>query len=354
MLPSTELSTRSLAHVYVVIPAREPEPGLSTLVHELKARGFAGILVIDDGSSADAAPIFRAAQDSGAKLLIHAVNLGKGRALKTAFNHVLSEWHEAFGVVTADADGQHSVEDIVRVAEALTRTGEAVLGTRAFAGSVPLRSRFGNVLTRYVFALATGAWLGDTQSGLRGIPTRLLPALMTLEGERYEFEMNMLAHLCSEGKTVLEVPIATVYIDGNRSSHFSPIWDSMRIYFVLTRFVLSSVVAACLDLVLFLLAFQMTGHIGWSVVAGRTSSLLNFALNRRFVFRSRGRLIRSLLEYYVLVVFVALGSYVAISGLAHRWGWQVLSAKLLVDSLLSLVSFSVQRTFVFRRDARVR
>ncbi|SEG69903.1 Glycosyltransferase involved in cell wall bisynthesis [Bryocella elongata] len=354
MHPSTELPTKSLTAVYVVIPAREPEPVLAELVGDLIARGFAGILVLNDGSSADAEPIFRAAQNSGAKLLTHAVNLGKGRALKTAFNHVLSELPGAVGIVTADADGQHTVADIVRVAEALVASNDAVLGARSFAGSVPLRSRFGNVLTRYVFALATGAWLGDTQSGLRGIPTKLLPGLMTLEGERYEFEMNMLAHLCSEGKTVLEIPIETVYIDGNRSSHFSPIWDSMRIYFVLARFVLSSVVAACLDLLLFLVAFRLTGHIGWSVIAGRTSSLVNFTLNRQFVFRSRGGLVRSLLEYYLLVAVVALGSYAAISMLAHRWGWQVFSAKLLVDSLLSLVSFSVQRTFVFRRDARIR
>jgi len=140
-----------------------------------------------------------------------------------------------------------------------------------------------------------------------------------------------------------------VYLEGNRSSHFNPLWDSMRIYFVLARFVLSSIVAAVLDLLLFVLTFALMHNVAAAVAVGRISSLVNFTLNRRFVFRSHIPLWRTLVEYYVLAFAVALASYGSITSLAHRWGWNVVAAKVCVDAVLSLVSFSVQRTFIFRR-----
>ena len=348
MLEGNELAVKGLRQVGVIIPAREPEPMLVPLVHALRAAGFGLVLVVNDGSSAVAGGIFREVEAAGARVLEHAVNLGKGRALKTAFNYVLAERPEITAVVTADADGQHKLEDIVHVAEESARLEAPVLGARAFAGTVPFRSRFGNTLTRYVFAMTTGTRLRDTQSGLRGLPRGVLAPLMTLEGERYEFEMNMLAFLCSTGRKPVEVPIATVYIEGNKSSHFNPIWDSMRIYFVLARFVLSSFVAAALDFLLFAITFAITQNVAAAVAVGRISSLVNFTLNRRFVFRTHRGLWRTLAEYYILVLAVALTSYVSITLLARRWGWNVLAAKVGVDAVLSLVSFSVQRTFIFR------
>src|SRR5204863_1625446 len=107
----------------------------------------------------------------------------KGQALKTAFNHVLLHAPaDAVGVVTADADGQHLAADIRRVAERLEQartTGAAlILGSRTFAKDVPLRNRFGNVLTRGVFRLVIGRAIGDTPTALRGIPRGFLAALM--------------------------------------------------------------------------------------------------------------------------------------------------------------------------------
>lgn len=352
MSDGTHTADERLRSIAVMIPAREPEPVLPQLVQALQAAGFGLVLVINDGSSATTKEIFSETKAVGARVLEHAVNLGKGRALKTAFNCVLSEYPAIHAVVTADADGQHTLADIVRVAQETATRNTPVLGSRAFAGQVPLRSRFGNTLTRYVFASVTGARLGDTQSGLRGLPRDVLAPLMLLEGERYEFEMNMLAYLCRADRKPVEVPIETVYIEGNRSSHFNPIWDSMRIYFVLARFVLSSVAAAALDFLLFTMTFALTHNIAAAVIVGRISSLVNFTLNRRFVFRTHRALWRTLLEYYVLVAAVALASYAAITLLSHRYGWKVIAAKIAADAILSLVSFSVQRTFIFRQKAR--
>jgi glycosyltransferase involved in cell wall biosynthesis len=338
-----------LGALAVLIPAWQPEDRLVGLIESLSAAGFGALIVVDDGSSSESQHLFQSiAALPGVHLLRHAVNLGKGRALKTGMNYVLAELPQIQDVVTADADGQHTATDIVRVAKASAGNG-VVLGTRAFAKDVPLRSRLGNLLTRRIFGFVTGTWLTDTQTGLRALPRSVLPELMTLEGERYEYEMTVLVHLCRNGHRPVEVFIETVYIEGNRTSHFDPIWDSMRIYFVLVRFYFSSIVAAIIDFAGFAAAFALTGNILVSLAVGRLSSLVNFALNKKFVFHNRASITGTLWKYYVLVAAIGGLSYGSIWTLAHFLHWNVFAAKVTVDVLLSLVSFSAQRTFVFRR-----
>ena len=341
----------SLQTLAALLPAWQPEASFGALVAELVTRGFGIVIVVDDGSQAACEPVFaEIAALPRVNLLRHATNLGKGRALKSGFNHLLSAHPEMRGVVTADADGQHAPGDIERVARALLAgNGKPVLGVRRFSAAVPLRSRIGNRLTRLIFRLLTGTRLTDTQTGLRGLPLNLLPELLPLEGERYEYEMTMLAHLCRSGQVPAEVPIATIYLENNRGSHFNPVWDSMRIYFVLLRFYASSLLAAGIDLAGFSLCFALTHRILPSLVAGRLSSLINFTINRRFVFQSRPPVPGSLWRYYVLAAVVAGVSYALIVRLQKGAHWNVLLAKITVDAVLSLASFSAQRTFVFRR-----
>ncbi len=343
-----------LGSLAVLIPAWKPEPALVGIVAGLIDAGIGAVLIVDDGNHSDSlATLETAAMFPRTHTVRHGVNLGKGRALKSGINAVLTmpvTPNGGFtGLVTADADGQHTVHDIVAVAAALLRTHQVVLGARTFSASVPLRSRFGNTLTRRLFRVVTGVSLQDTQTGLRGFPFALLPELLPLEGERYEYEMTVLSHLCRAGHGVIEVPIDTVYIDGNRSSHFDPLRDSMRIYFVLLRFYFSSIVAAALDLAGFSLAFALTGNLLASVLFGRLSSLVNFVLNRRFVFHNRGPVPGALTRYYALAVAIAGLSYSLIWSLNRYARWNIFVSKITVDILLSFVSFAVQRTFVFRR-----
>jgi glycosyltransferase involved in cell wall biosynthesis len=347
-----DASETPLAHIAVLVPCWQPGPELSSIVAALQPYNFGAILVVDDGGGEPFAHIFNElVQLPRVKVLHHAVNLGKGRALKTGFNALLAGHPDIHAVVTADADSQHRLADIVSVASAVAAepTPRFVLGVRVFAHDVPLRSRFGNQLTRLVFRLITGVPIADTQTGLRGIPRSLLPELMQLTGERYEYEMSMLAHLCRGGQRPLEVPIETVYIDDNRGSHFDPVRDSMRIYFVLLRFYSSSLFAALIDFLGFTIAFAATHHLPTSIAVGRLSSLVNFALNRGFVFNSRAQVASSLVRYYILAIAVAILSYGLIRSATVYLHWNVFAAKIVFDVLLSLVSFSVQRTFVFRR-----
>lgn len=340
----------NVSQVVVLIPAFNPDSSLLETVEGLAGLGFRDFVVVDDGSRPESECIFnRLAARDGCVVLRHAVNLGKGRALKTGLNHFLLHFPDGRGVVTVDADGQHTAQDAAAIAGAIAgHPKHLILGARTFSGKVPLRSRAGNLVTRYLLGLLTGRRLRDTQSGLRGIPREAAPLLLSLEGERYEYEMNMLLEAPRAGFGIFEAPISTVYLDGNLSSHFNPLWDSMRIYFVLLRFCFSSLLAAAVDLGGFAAAYYLTGRLLGSLLAARlASSLLNFFLNKEFVFHSRVALAASLFRYYVLVGFIAMSSYLLIRGLTEKLGVPVMLAKILVDTLLWLVTFAVQRIFVF-------
>ena len=219
----------------VLIPAYNPDEKLLALIDELIPK-FANIVVVNDGSTVNP-EVFDGVCARGITLLAHQENRGKGAALKTGFKWILENLTSCATVVTADADGQHRPDDIVRVAEASLANPKALtIGVRAFSGNVPFRSRLGNWWTRWVFFLLIHLKIQDTQTGLRGIPFSLLPRILLLGGSCYEFEMLMLADAKHHEAPPVQVPIATVYIEGNASSHFNPLRDTIRIYGALLRF----------------------------------------------------------------------------------------------------------------------
>ncbi len=227
--------------VVVLIPAYEPDEKLSELVRNLRAvrrdggrlgeptlPGFAHIVVVDDGSTKpEAKAAFEAIRGLVDVLLVHAVNRGKGAALKTGFAWIRDHLPEIEVVVTADSDGQHTPKDIRRVATVALRHPESlVLGVRRFTGKVPFRSQLGNMWARLFFRLLTGLSVADTQTGLRAIPRGLLDRMLALKGDRYEYETRMLADVRKHRTKPRQVPIETVYIDENKSSHYRPLKDT--------------------------------------------------------------------------------------------------------------------------------
>ncbi len=346
----------------VLIPAYKPDTRLPQLVEQLRAKDF-DVLVVDDGGGDVFLPIFERCAALGAPVVRHAVNLGKGRALKTGLNEILLRWPRNGGVITADADGQHTPEDIQKVAEALRdHKGKLIVGGRAFTGDVPWKSRAGNAITRVVYRLATGIRIYDTQTGLRGIPPEEVGWMISLPGERYEFEMNMLLKLREQRLPALEVPIQTVYIDDNSGSHFNPLRDAARIYGVILRYVASALLSAGADYALYLLFLplmtrlipasftlpfipQMAAFASY-VLARICSSVLNYKLNKHAVFGGRGGKSAALRYYLLVIVQMLLGAGLT-SGLVHLTHLSDKVAKLPVDLLLFCLSFFVQREFVF-------
>ncbi|MGD8195402.1 GtrA family protein [Herbiconiux sp. P18] len=338
----------------VLIPAFEPDARLVDLVAELRAAApHAAVLVVDDGSGAEYDLAFDLARAAGAEVIGHAVNRGKGAALKTGFRQAL--WHHPGEVVVcADSDGQHRVADVLRVAGAAERAARAhpstmVLGGRRFTGDVPARSRFGNAVSCGLFRLATGLRLGDTQTGLRAYPPGLLPWLVGLPGDRFEYELTVLLESRAAGHRIEELEIDTVYLERNASSHFRPVVDSWRVLRPLLRYAASSAAAFVVDVLLLQLLVAVTGSLVLSAVGARVvSASVNFAVNRRFVFRKRSRrpAVQDALRYAALVA-VLLAANVGLLELLTAAGAPLLVAKLVTEATLYLVGFAVQRRVVF-------
>jgi glycosyltransferase involved in cell wall biosynthesis len=339
----------------ILVPAYRPDGSLVSLVSALKSRKSGEIVIIDDGSGPEYQDIFdELRQRPGVCVLSHAVNLGKGAALKTGINYVMGTFPAAKGVVTADADGQHHPDDIASVMRAFLASPDAlILGSRAFDGAVPARSRFGNALTRLAMRLLLGQNLHDTQTGLRAIPTSLMPALVAIPASRYEFELEMLIAAKHRNTPVLEEPIRTIYESGNRSSHFNPLLDSMRIYFVLLRFSLISLMTAAIDNAFFVVILAFSGKLLLSQLCGRAIAVgFNYFVVRKAVFRSERGHATVLPRYLALVAISGSLSYSAILVLNSRLGIPVITAKLIAETLLFLVNFALQRDFVFTRRKR--
>ena len=335
--------------MYVLIPAYQPDARLPRLILELhRADPSRKIVVVDDGSGQKFSDIFEASATAGAHVISYEHNRGKGYALREGFTwirDVAGDSPEC--VVTADADGQHTLNDIFRVGRRCTDTGKSVLGVREFVGHVPARSRIGNTATSALFWLATGWKLKDTQTGLRAFPVALLPALLEVQGDRYEYELRVLLHLAKFRHPVTQIPIETIYEAGNPTSHFHPLQDSARIWAPLLKFAASSGVATIIDYVLVLVLNALTGALFFPVIAARlVSASVNFAMNRR-VFEATGvPLRRSALRYAALAVAVIAGSYTILAVLTGI-GMPLWIAKIIADTTMYLVSYSAQSRYVF-------
>jgi glycosyltransferase involved in cell wall biosynthesis len=224
----------------VLLPVYQPGDHLPTLMTDLRAAApHCHVVIVDDGSGPAAAEVLRQAENLGGTVLRHPRNQGKGLALKTGFRYA-AEHRPGLDVICADADGQHSVTDIVRVADHVHTSGHTTLGVRRFAENVPLRSKVGNTVTQVLFRAATGQGVQDTQTGLRAYPGSLLGWLRTVPGERFEYEMKVLLEAARAGHPIDQVVITTTYLNENASSHFSALSDSARIYWPLLRYALTA------------------------------------------------------------------------------------------------------------------
>lgn len=335
----------------VIIPAYQPDEKLVALVQRLREDTTYPIIVVNDGSRVDCTPVFEAVAPYSV-VLTHEVNRGKGAAIKTALRYIRDNFPSTVGIVTVDADGQHLVGDIVAVCQAWEANPKAlVLGSRRFTGKVPFKSRAGNAITRFVFAVSTGTKVFDTQTGLRAFSAKRIPMMLEMRGDRYEYEINVLLYTTRHNVPIVEVPIETVYIEDNKSSHFKPFRDAWRIYKMILLFVLSSAAAFLIDYgVLLFASYMLSPHLPAptalliSVAAARIiSSLCNYLINRKFVFEHCTK--ASMLRYYVLTAVLFGANYGLLTAATLVLPLPV--AKILVELVLYPISFYVQRKYVF-------
>lgn len=350
-----------MKNIPIVIPAYEPNEKLLELAERLKSKGGT-IVVVDDGSGEAYGPIFDKLKDMGVIVLKHSVNMGKGRALKTAFNFCLNEYPNLIGVVTADSDGQHSTTDICRLSDTLCENkNNLILGCRNFdVAYIPDKSKMGNKITRRVCKYLCGIDISDTQTGLRGIPKNFMKDLLNVSGERFEYETNMLI-VAKDNYPIKEIEIETIYDSKeNHATHFDPVRDSIKIYKIFGRmflkFIISSLSSSVLDLALFTAFCSLlrnddgVRYVAWATVIARViSATYNYLLNYKVVFKSDSNYAKSSVKYMILaVVQMTLSAAIVSGGVTIFTTVPEVVVKIVVDSLLFLVSFYIQREVVFK------
>ena len=245
---------------YILIPAYRPDHLLIELLIKLKEESF-DCVVVNDGSGKQFDHVFKEAEKY-AVVLKQNINRGKGAALRLGFSYVNLHPNNHNYVITCDADGQHAVKDIVRVNDKLHETNNVVLGSRKFDKSVPKRSRNGNFMSRLCRTLITKEYVPDDQCGLRGFPIKDVFNIITLPGDHYEYEMNVICNLQIKRLKFEEVPIETIYLDGNKSSHFKPNLDTFRIQRSIWVNAIAPFVCALLSIAMMLVLNAIWNDVG--------------------------------------------------------------------------------------------
>lgn len=286
------------------------------MAKNIKNEGF-HVLVVDDGSGEKYSEVFESIQPY-ATVVTHTKNKGKGAALKTGMNYLLYNGIDFENVITCDADGQHKVEDVVRVSESLHNGHKFVLTVRTPKKDVPFRSKFGNALSRVVYTLLTNRYLTDNQSGLRGFNKCHVEWLVDVEKDNYDYEMNVLYYAAKKNVNIHTLSIEALYIDNNSSSHFNPILDTVRIYRSLFGLAISSFIAFFVAEAL-IVGLSLT--VGYRDIfltvpgVGAVSYFVCIILNKYIVFRGTpcydywNMLVYTIISYFVYTPLCLLWMY---------------------------------------------
>lgn len=337
-----------------LIPAYQPTEQLLSLLKEANSSGFR-IIVVDDGSDKALKHIFESAAMFGT-VIRHVSNRGKGQAIKTGLSYIKDHYPADCIIVTMDADGQHRVADAKKICSiAQSHPDTLVLGSRKLSENVPLRSRFGNTVTRLVYHISTGQKVWDTQTGLRAFSAEMIPLFLRVQGERYEYEMNVLLTCSRVSVPIIEEEIDTIYIDGNSSSHFNTVKDSWRVYKEIIKFSAVSLVSFFIDYALYSLLTFCTSGLGDTASilisnagARIVSASVNYTLNRKLMFKSNAHIVCSAVQYAVLAGAILTGNTIVLSFLSDCLGINRFAAKLITELFFFMLSWLVQRNVIFR------
>ncbi len=358
----------------ILMPTLNPNEKILQYISELKNKGFKSLIIVNDGSDEYVEDILRKVlelKDEQFDIIIlrHAVNLGKGRAIKNGINFYLTHLNDRYkgchGLITVDSDGQHLVKDVLKIDELIEHKHwvGVILGCRDFnQKNVPFKSKYGNKITKIVFRVLYGTCISDTQTGLRGFSNETLYKLINLYGERFEYETNVLIECIDKKIPIKETVIQTVYEDDNHGTHFNPVIDSIKIYYLLLarflRYILSSFSASLLDLFFFTIICRVVPlEIGTRIYiatfgARVVSSVYNYLVNKNIVFRYKKESVRTAIQYFLLCIIIMLISGFWVNSLYSILGGYELIIKCIVDTVLFLCNYFIQQKFIFRYGGR--
>lgn len=333
----------------ILIPSYEPDNKLIELVNNLKKEKL-DIVVVNDGSGKEYDAIFKKINKKS-KVISYDTNRGKGYALKTGLEYI-KENYKNYIVVTMDSDGQHSVKDAINLSNyAENHLDELVIGKRIRSEKTPLRSKLGNGITMLVYRLTTGVKVYDTQTGLRAFSNNLMDFMINVDGNRYEYEMNVLLLAPSNDIKIKEIEIETIYIENNKASHFNTIKDSYRVYKEIIKYSLSSIISFVVDYIFFTIFSLLTTVTLSNIFARIISASVNYTINKKVVFKSNKNVITSLLQYAILAICI-LTLNTCLLNILVNIGINKYISKIIVEVCLSVISFLVQKRMVFKKNER--
>lgn len=330
-----------------LIPSYEPNERLVSILKELKDANFE-IVLVNDGSDKSYDSIF----DKCKKLceyLSYDVNHGKGYALKTGLKYIEDNYEDVV-VITMDSDGQHTVKDALNLCNIVSnRDNTILLGKRLRSSKTPLRSRFGNAITRFIYRISTGKDIYDTQTGLRAFKSNLIPFLLSVEGDRFEYEMNVLLDAPKKNINLEEETIETIYEDNNSGTHFNTLRDSYLIYKQIIKFASSSVLSFIIDYLLFVIStIFIKSVVICNIIARIISSTFNYTVNKRFVFKDDKDVSESIMKYYLLALFILVVNTSLLYLLVDVVGLNKYLIKICIEVILFTISYSIQKLFIFK------
>ncbi|MBR6641005.1 MAG: bifunctional glycosyltransferase family 2/GtrA family protein [Clostridia bacterium] len=331
----------------VIVPAYNPDEKLLEVIKDIKSNNIDRIIVVNDGSKKECDEIFNSIK-SDVILLTHEINKGKGVALKTAMKYI-KELGIEDKVLTIDADGQHKMEDGIKLLENLeSGKKEFVTGSRTFKEKIPLKNRIGNVINSYTFMLLSGKKVKDTLNGLRAFNTNLIEFLLEVEGERYEYEMNVIIQCAKNKINIKEVPIDVVYHEGENTSHFRAILDSIRIYGTMLVYLGSSFISFIIDYIVFILTMAVTKELIISNVIARViSATCNFLLNSKIVFRQKKITIKQVVQYAFLAIFVLVINTTLLQIITNKLPLPALT-KVITEVIILAFNYIIQKKIIFK------
>ena len=339
----------------LLIPIYEPSERVLPFLKQFQAEEFDAFLVVDDGSGENYADIFASIEkETVFSVFSYPVNHGKGYALKNGMKKLIDEHPDLDTIVTADGDGQHLHEDILKVAQKAKECPSAlVLGVRDWTKAPP-KSASGNKWSARYFYFVTHRKISDCQTGLRAIPYDAFDMALHTYGYRFDYEMNFLLPASREFG-FHEMTINTIYDEDNKGTHFRPVRDSLLIMRTPIAYIAVGVTSFLIDI----LSFYLFSTYVWPNAKTDALQLLycqccaraisfpyNYILLEKVVFHHKGIFHNSLYKYFGLAVTSLFTGYLL------SWGFSFLDAsitwiKVVIDSILGVIKYLINLMITF-------
>ncbi len=334
----------------VLIPSYEPDDKLIKLVKNLSKEDL-DVIVVDDGSGNKYKDIFKEVEKYN-KVISYKDNKGKGYALKTGFKYIKDKYKKDYVVVTMDSDGQHTIKDAKKLCDyCIENKDTLVLGKRIRSKKTPLRSRFGNWITKVIYGLTTGVYVYDTQTGLRAFSDNLMDFIINISGDRFEYEMNQLLEAAKNKIKIKELEIETIYIDNNKGTHFKAIKDSYLVYKDLIKFSASSFLSFIIDYLCYILFILIFSNIIISNILARIiSASVNYTLNRNIVFNNKNKIYKTLSQYILLALAIIILNTLLLNLIVTNLTISPLLAKIIVEIIMFIISYLIQKKYIFKNN----